>query len=55
MFILSRYPITRAQHENNLQRLAEASGHSDRAVEEAAADKQVDYIAARAAEGMGSP
>jgi GPH family glycoside/pentoside/hexuronide:cation symporter len=54
MFILSRYPISRAQHEDNLRRLAEVAGHSETGVEEAAAEKEVDYIAAKAAGGIGS-
>ena len=53
MFVLSRYRITRAQHEGNLRRLAEASGHSEAAIEEAAATEQVDYAAAKAASGLG--
>jgi GPH family glycoside/pentoside/hexuronide:cation symporter len=53
MLILSRYPIGRARHEGNLRRLAEAAGHSEAGVEKAAADKEVDYIAANAG-GIGS-
>jgi glycoside/pentoside/hexuronide:cation symporter, GPH family len=53
MIILSRYPVSRARHEGNLRRLAEAAGHSEAGVEKAAADKEVDYIAAKAG-GIGS-
>jgi Na+/melibiose symporter-like transporter len=49
MFILSRYRITRAQHEGNLRHLAESMGTDKPAIEEAAAVAQVDFIAAKTA------
>ena len=47
--ILSRYKITRSQHEANLRQLAEAAGSGAPAVAAAAIDKQVDFIASQAA------
>jgi len=51
MLVLSRYRITRAQHEENLRRLAEsASMAGDKpGIEEAAAGAQVEMIAANVA------
>ena len=50
MLVLSRYPITRAQHEHNLRRLAESAMDADkRAVENAAAEEAVEMIASNAA------
>ena len=53
MLVLSRYRITRVQHENNLRRLAESAalGPDQPAVESAAVEQEVERIAARA----GSP
>ena len=51
MTILSRYRITRAQHEANLRRLAETAGHSAAGIEEAGAEQQVELAAAKASGG----
>jgi GPH family glycoside/pentoside/hexuronide:cation symporter len=47
MLILSRYPITRAQHEHNLKRLSETMPADSPAIDAAGAAKQVDFIAAK--------
>jgi Na+/melibiose symporter-like transporter len=47
--ILSRYKITRSQHEANLRQLAEVAGADAPAVGAAAADQQVEFIASQAA------
>jgi Na+/melibiose symporter-like transporter len=47
MLILSRYPITRAQHEHNLKRLSETMPDGAPAIDAAAAAKQVDFVAAK--------
>ncbi len=49
ILILSRYRITRAQHEANLRQLAETANADAPGVEAAAIDKQVDFIASQAA------
>jgi glycoside/pentoside/hexuronide:cation symporter, GPH family len=48
MLILSRYKITRAQHEGNLRKLAEVAGDAP-AVESAAVEGMVETIASTAA------
>jgi Na+/melibiose symporter-like transporter len=56
MVILSRNPITRAQHEHNLRTLAQSASMSGSApaVEAAAAEQQVDFVAANSASGLGA-
>ena len=51
MTVLSRYPITRAQHEANLRQLAERMSADNPAVETAGSEEVLERIAARA----GSP
>jgi len=55
MLLLSRYRISRSQHENNLAKLSEseAFGPTASGIEAASAEKQVDYAAAKAASGLG--
>jgi glycoside/pentoside/hexuronide:cation symporter, GPH family len=55
MLLLSRYRISRSQHENNLIKLSESEAFDPTApcVESASAEKQVDYAAAKAASGLG--
>jgi Na+/melibiose symporter-like transporter len=54
MVVISQYRISRETHEDNLRRLAESEAMSPDApaVESAAAEKQVDYIAARGVTGV---